>query len=1671
YVVGESVSVSTLREHLSASLPAYMLPSAFVWLDALPLTPNGKIDRKALPAPELDRETLGSRFVQPRTPTESALCAIWSEVLGVERVGVEDNFFELGGHSLRATQVASRIASVLNVEVPLRSLFEATTVAAQARLVAGAEGFTGGEIVRVSREERLPLSFAQARLWFLDQLAPGTAEYNIPIGMWLRGALDVSALSSALSALVRRHEVLRTTLPSDAAGTYPHILAPERVTLVPEPVDEEALYAQVLEEASRPFDLAAGPLLRTRLWRIDTDTHVLMLTVHHVAFDGWSTGVLLSELSQAYAAIVAGEAPRLPEHPLDYVDFAVWQRRWLSGEVLEARLSYWRDSLAGAPVLELPTDHPRPAMRSSRGASLALTMSLAQTEALEALARVHQVTPFMVLLAALALVLSRHSGQDELVIGSAIANRGRAELEGLIGFFVNTLALRVDLQGDPRVSELLARVRQTTLDAYAHQDAPFEAVVDALDLTRDTSRTPLFQVMLVLQNAPLDPPGMPGLTLTPLELENEVAKFDLTLSFTRTSEGLVGDLEYCIDLFEEGTVRRLGAHLEQALTAMVAAPEQRLSVLEIITEAERALLAEWNDTDAPAPERPIHQLFAEQVQRTPDAVAVVFEERSLTYATLHARANQLAWHLRRLGVGPEVRVGIALERSLEMVVAVLGVLAAGGAYVPLDPVYPAERLRFMAEDSGLAVLLSSSDLDLHVPDKIIRVDLDVIDLTENPTSTPRGAVGTDNLAYVIYTSGSTGRPKGVGVSHRGLPNTICANQKSLGITPGQAVLQFASLAFDASVAQVFAALTAGARLVIASAAQRLSGDGIVRLLHTHHIDYADLPPSILPALELSPSWPRVISVSGEACTPESAARVSAGRRVLNLYGPTEATIEVSHWEGTPDSCVGSSLPIGRPITNTRLYVLDTTGALAPIDAPGELHISGIGLARGYLGRPGLTAARFLPDPFGPPGSRMYRTGDLCRWRADGNLEFLGRLDHQVKIRGFRIELGEIEAALSGHTAVRQCVVLARGDRGEAKLVAYIVGESVSVSTLREHLTLSLPDYMLPSAFIWLDALPLTPNGKLDRKALPAPELDREALSGGYLAPRTPTEAALCAIWSEVLGVECVGVEDNFFELGGHSLRVTQIAARITSTLDVQIPVRELFGASTVAAQAALVARRSRPDEVSGLRGTGASSVTARLRSWPLRPSCRRPAPAGSPRPSPRSATGACIRPSPRARRSHYLGYARLPRALDDAALEQAIAGLFKRHESLRMVFSERDTGLMQRVLPPPEAPLHVIDLTGVSPGDVEGQLHIALAAQQQRGLELEAEGPFRFVLIRLPDDERVFVIIAHHIGYDGWSMNVLNRDLDALLRAFAAGDTPQLPALPIQYTDYAVWQRSWLQGPTLQALLKAWQRALAGCAPVALPPDDPKPLTPTGPGAVIPLPLDPATQEAVRQMAHAHQATPYMVMLAAFQVLLSARSGQPAFATASTVSVRADLGTELVIGNFSNQMAVAADLSGDPSFEALIARVQRATLWAFEHRQAHHAWVSAAAWGRRDLATSLLSNVMFNLLDIPKPEGAEEGELLQLEFLYNHGMKFDLVADFEVEDGVLRGVFRYREDRLERATVQALADDYRAILTSCLQHPQRALSTLPEGLRPRSDGVPEVRTRAPHSASSADEER
>ncbi|RKG74500.1 non-ribosomal peptide synthetase, partial [Corallococcus terminator] len=1649
YVVCTEAGSGTDRVKAFArqQLPDPLVPSAWVELPALPLSPNGKVDRKALPLPEAAVTDEATRAA-PRDAMEARLVAIWAEVLRLEpeTVGIHDDFFEHGGHSLLATQVVSRIRGVFGVELPLGELFNAPTVAALApRLATFARTSRVPPLTRAPRPTVLPLSFAQQRLWFIDQMEPGSSLYNMPFSLTLLGALDEDALQGSLDALMARHESLRTTFRTEAGQPAQHIhtgttVPLERVDLSrwdnPEERQQEA-ERLATAETRRPFDLAKGPVIRALLLKLATDEHVLVLHLHHIVSDGWSMGVLVRELTALYEALHAGRTPRLPALPVQYADFALWQRGWLQGEALEAQLDWWRRQLDGAPqALELPTDKPRPATSTQRGDTVPVHLPRRLTEQVEALAQREGATPFMVLLAAFQTVLHRYSGQDDVLVGSPIANRRHAETEGLIGFFVNTLVLRGRFGPRTTFRELLAQVRATTLGAYEHQDLPFERLVESLQPTRDLGRTPFFQVMFALQNAPVPELSVPGLTVRPARVGGRTtSQFDLSLELAREGDAFQGVLEYATDLFERSTAERLITHLRTLLEAALARPEAPLRELSLLPQEERdLLLGTWSggvsDFDRDAT---LHGRIEQQAALTPDAGAVMFGETTLSFRQLNARANQLARDLRARGVGPEVMVGLCLERSVEIVVALLAVLKAGGAFVPIDPGTPSARKSLVLRDCGATVLLTSHALaEAWRPDvaQVVRLDTEHARIAALPEEDLPPSAQAGNLAYVIYTSGSTGTPKGVMVRHRSLIHLHNAMARTVyaGQPRGLRIGVNAPLTFDSSIDQIIQIID-GHCLCPVPEEMRLEPERMLTWLEEARVDTMDCTPAQLKLLLDAgllerKGLPSLLLVGGEALDEVRWRQLAATSRTrtFNTYGPTECTVDISVWNVQGTSLLQPT--IGRPLDNLRVHVLDERQQLVPFGLPGELCVSGEGVSRGYLGRPHLTAERFVPDPFGTePGGRMYRTGDKVRWREDGTLDFMGRLDFQVKLRGYRIELGEIEATSRAFPGVRDAVALLREDTpGQSRLVVYVMPD-LDTAALREHLRQHLPGYMVPTAIVALPVLPLTPNGKVDRRALPVPDASHLPAST-YEAPATLTEERLAALWAELLRVPTVGRHDNFFELGGHSLLATQVVARVRSRFSVELPVRTLFESPTVAA----LARRlpdattpALPPLTRAKRDVPPPLSFAQQRLWfidQLEP-------------------GSSLYNMPFA--LTLLG------TLDEDALRGSLDALMARHEALRTTFRLEEGQPVQHLHDRAQVPLERVDLTGMEDSTERQREAERLAtAESQRPFDLERGPVIRALLLKLGTQEHVLVLHLHHIVSDGWSMGVLAHELTAVYEALREGRTPMLPELPVQYADFALWQRGWLQGEALDVQLDWWKQQLEG-APRALelPTDKPRPAVATRRGDTVPVHLPRDLTEQVEALARREGATPFMVLLAAFQALLHRYSGQDDVLVGSPIANRRHAVTEGLIGFFVNTLVLRGSFGARTTFRELLAQVRTNTMGAYEHQDVPFERLVEALQTTRDLGRTPLFQVLFALQNAPVAELSVPGLTFRPAPIAGRARsQFDLSLELHRGEDGFQGTLEYATDLFERSTPTRLVAHLRVLLEAALARPEAPLRSL-----------------------------
>jgi amino acid adenylation domain-containing protein len=1583
---------------------------------------------------------------------------------------------------LRINAPKGTLTAALRAQIAERK----TEILASLRNARASGGFVPPPISRRWNSDTSPLSFAQERLWFLEQLEPGSAVYNVCRAVRLHGPLKIAALEQSLREILRRHDILRTAFPAVngqplqvAAQALEVTIRQDELRHLSSTQREVEAERLLVEELQRPFDLSRGLLLRAMLLQLDDREHILLLTTHHIVSDAWSLGILFREFAILYDAYSGGKTSPLPELPVQYADYAVWQREWLQGEVLESQLSYWKQHLGiDLPVLRLPTDRPRLPFQSFRGKRRQIALPESLTTALNELSQREGVTLFMTLLAAFQSLLYRYTGQEDIVVGSPIANRTRTEVEELIGCFVNTLALRTDLSGKPTFRELLLRVRDVCFGAYAHQDLPFEKLVEELQPDRDLSRNPLFQVMFILQNAPRPLPNLSGISFARVDIDSKTSKFDLTLSLRERDGKLIGFLEYSTDLFDGSTIERMIGHLQTLLEGIVAAPDRPISTLPLLTEAERdQLLVEWNHTAAEYPKDcSVHDLFEAQVNRMPEAIAAQFEGKRLTYRELNSRANQLAHYLRGLGVGPEKLVGICVERSLEMVVGLLGILKAGGAYVPLDPGYPRERLRSILEDARVSVLLTQEWLavrlikygksmeDSDPPSSILDpqlvcLDRDWNEVAQQSQENPDSGATPENLAYVIYTSGSTGRPKGVQIEHRSVINLLCTAGSLFQFNETDAWTLFHSYAFDFSVWEIWVCLVHGGRLLIVPLELTRSPEAFHDLLLTEQVTVLNQTPSAIQQLiRVSPerskmgkgSSLRLVIVGGEVLPRELASSLLEWDvAVWNFYGPTETTVWATIHQIKHIDLSNRSIPIGRPLPNIQIHILDTQLQPVPIGMQGELYIGGVGVARGYLSRPELTLDRFVPSPF-HSGSRFYRTGDLARYQPDGNIEFLGRLDNQLKIRGHRVEPGEIEAVLNQHPGVREAVVVTRDDATQAvdsenpkskiknlksdrRLVAYVVPhkEQPSLSELRKFLQSKLPEYMVPSIFVPLETLPLTPNRKVDLDRLPLPGSSRPQQSQALVEPRTDIEELVAQAWRQVLNLERVGVNDNFFEFGGHSLLATQVVSRLRDAFHREIPLRILFEAPTVASLAMRIEEHGGKD--SDLKLPPILAVT-RDRELPLSFAQEQLWSLDQMLPG-----------------THFFNVPfiyRLSGVLNVEALEKSLQEVIRRHETLRTVFGEVEGRPVQIIKEINDFQLFITDLRSSIPRETQERAAALVLEERRQSFDLSVGPLWRAKLLQLTDTESFLLITMHHIICDQWSMRILRSDLSVLYEFFSHGEPPMLPELPIQFADFAWWERHSIDSEFMKAQLAYWKQQLA----------DSTPTLEFGKQRRVKkrisfrtsrkaIEFDEKLFSGIKSLARKENCTPFMILIAALSVVLFINTGQTDIRIGTLAADRRRKETELTVGHFVNTVILRIRLSPSMSFGQLIRQAREVALAAYSHQELPFEQLARVFEQEYKIDRRSLFQVLFtyqNLTALPS-------ELPGLTFapLPTHQIStdpniaitsLDLIFDLRETSTKLTGSLTYKTDHLNAGDVTDIMQSCSKILGCMISGSEKTLS-------------------------------
>jgi natural product biosynthesis luciferase-like monooxygenase protein/amino acid adenylation domain-containing protein/FkbM family methyltransferase len=1486
----------------------------------------------------------------------------------------------------------------------------------------------------------IPASYNQRGLWFLEQLEPGTARYNISACVRLRGALNFLTLEQSLNEIVRRHEILRTVFnenngePVQVISTDARLFVKslDLLRLSQEEREAEAR-GLVVEESRRPFDLAREQLLRVTLLGLGCNEHVLIITMHHIISDGWSIGVFIREMVTLYEVFSKGRPSPLADCPIQYADFAIWQREYLTGDVLDNLAAYWKTRLRdNVATLDLATDYPRSVANSARSASEPVIIPELAHDAIKELSRRNGVTPFMALLAAFQTLLYRYTHQEDIVVGTPVSGRDHHGFDDLIGFFVNTLVIRTDLSGNPSFNDLLRRVRNIALEAYAHQDLPFEKLVEEIQPDRDIGHTPLFQVMFALNNTPQQVLEVSGLTLNLQELDPEAAKFDLMLWLMDRGREFKGDIHYRPALFHLSTISRMVGHFHMLLRDAIANPDRPISHLALLTEAEtHQLLVEWNNTQSDYPRHKcIHGLFEEQVKRSPDAIAVVCEEKQLTYNELNRRANQVAHYLNNAGVKPESAVGICIERSAEMIVGMLGTLKAGGAYVPLDPAYPGQRLTYMLEDAGALVVLSQAKLEAKLPAnnaKITHLDGEWEHIKNHNSDNFISCAAPDNIAYIIYTSGSTGRPRGVAIKHHSAVALIHWASKLFGYDELQGMLASTSICFDLSVFELFVPLSLGGKVIVVENALH-----IAEITAKEEIKIINTVPSAMAELvkmDAIPSSVTTVNLAGEPLQRKLVDEIYARghvERVINLYGPTEdTTYSTAEWI---EKSATEAPAIGRPIANTQAYVFDKYMQSAAIGMNGELYIGGEGVALGYLHRGDATAERFIPNPFSAcAGARMYRTGDLVRYKANGKMDYLGRIDHQVKVRGFRIEMGEIEALLNEHPAVGESVVVAVGDQTEGKrIVAYIVSphrQWPGVDEFRIYLKQRLPEYMLPSAYVQMDYLPLTPNGKIDRLALPqAPQLQQ----GEKQTPRTPIEDIVASIWADLIGCEHVGIEESFFELGGHSLLAIRVISRLRDVFGVELGVRRMFETPTVAGLAVAIEEAFKGDGAIAQTAIAKASADAVLelssgqeRIWFLDQL------------SPNSAT------------YNIAGMINLRGELNEEALKSSYCEVIRRHESLRTRFEKVEGRPAQIVEPEVNAEIPIVDISCLEE-EARGREAERIGREMgRRGFHLNKGQLIRAALIKESESVHGLVIVMHHIISDGWSLGIMMREMGHIYQARRRGERVGLKDLKIQYADYAQWERRRVAGEEVKRQMEYWKLQLGTDHRVLdLPLDRPRPALQTYQGARQFFKLSAERSGQLKAIGRGESATFYMVLLAALKALLFRLSGQRQISVGAAAANRNRVETEEIIGLFVNTLVMRTDLSGRPGFRELLRRVRSVAIGAYANQEAPFEKLVEHLQLKRELSHSPLFQVMF-LSQTPAVEVLRlDGLTLNLKELETETAKYDLTLYVEEAGDELKGWLEYNKDLYDEETIVRMTSYYARLLEQIVAQPDVAIDEL-----------------------------
>jgi len=1597
YIAGEKKLVlGELREHLGKELPDYMIPAYFIQLEKLPLTPNGKIDRKALPEPDGSIAT-GTEYAAPRNEIEEKLVKIWQEVLGVDRIGINDNFFELGGHSLKATSMVAKIHKELNVEVPLREVFKTPAIKGLSEYMKVHEENIYAAIEPVEEKEYYGLSSAQKRLYTLQQFDLESTSYNIPGALEIRGKLDVIRIEFAFRKLIERHEALRTSFELIGEEIVQKIHEEAELEIEHKEAREEDV-EEIIRSFIQPFDLSKAPLLRVGLIKVHPKKHILMYDMHHIISDGTSMGILVKEFAGLY------EGKVLPELRLQYKDYAAWQNSMFNNGTMKKQEEHWlKEFEEEIPVLNLPTDYQRPAIQSFEGDSICFELSEGITRGLRKVTEETGATMYMVLLSGFNILLSKYSGQEDIVIGSPIAGRPHADLENILGMFVNTLAMRNYPEGRKTIIELIEEAKANALKAYENQNYQFEELVEKLNVRRDMSRNPVFDAMLVMQNTDMEEIAIEGISIKPYRIDNRISKFDITLIAVEAEEKIGLSIEYCNRLFKKETIERMVGHLKNVLIDMSENTGKRINEIELLDEEERhKLLYEFNDTYAEYPkDKTIHELFEEQVEKTPDNIAVMYGDKQLTYRELNEKSNQLARVLREKRVVPDSIVGIMLERSLEMMVGIMGILKAGGAYLPIDPEYPMDRIEYMLQDSGAKLLLTQANLlnKLSLGCETFILEEDKF-ISEDVSNLERSSSSND-LIYIIYTSGSTGKPKGVMLSHKGVVNYINWAIKSYIGNECYSFPLFTSVSFDLTVTSIYTPLITGNRLIIYKDDEKQLL--IEKVIESNAVQIVKLTPAHLQLIkgkDCSKSGIKRIIVGGDQliCQLVKEIQHNFGNdcEIFNEYGPTEATVGCTLYKYDLEEDNGIAVPIGVPASNMKIYILNKDNSPQPIGIPGELYISGDGLARGYINHPELTAEKFFKNPF-VQGERIYKTGDLAKWLPDGNIEFLGRIDHQVKIRGYRIELGEIESFLLKHPGIKEAVVIAKEDgNGSKYLCAYIAGEKEFVlGELREHLSKELPDYMIPLYFVQLESIPLTPNGKLDRKALPEPNVSMMA-GAEYEAPRNGIEEKLVKIWQEVLGVEKIGINDSFFELGGHSLKATSMAAKIHKELNVEVPLKEIFSTPTIKGLSGYIAvsKHSKYKAIEAVDERDYYPVsTAQNRLWILKQA------------------------NDNDTSYNMTQIVSIEGKLDRKMVEAAFKKLIERHEILRTSFEHVNAMPVQKVNKDVKPD---ISYTEVKEG-IDGIITSFI-----KPFDLKKAPLIRVLFIQIEKDRHIMAFDMHHIISDGLSMNIITKEFAELYQS------RELPEQRIQYKDYCVWHNGLLESGTLKSQEEYWKKKLDNFIYSELPK---KSATPQGKakGTIKELKLDKETTERIKKYCKKANITQFTFMLGVFKLIISKYSGQKDITVGIPVAGRNYAELDNMIGLFLNVLIIRTVIKMDLSFGEYLNLVEENILGAQDNQDYPYEELYAHLKETINFNRPSIFSILFNYMPYQKVSYTFGGITIKPYEIDEISPKYDITLYLREADEISMSLV-YKDNLYDEGVIRNILNSYSMLINTLLEN-------------------------------------